>query len=521
MSAIRGGVVRGILQRAKGWAGKPVATPETDPEIYLAHLHHLPNPDPILRHMGRAEEVYAAIMADAHVMGELRSVRGSFRSHQYRVVAGNEQDAKSQAAAELCTQWMAARRPNDLADWMEIMWQMCAAIFTGYRAHEVIFDYVDGHWLPVSVLDRPNRRFVFDAQGKPLLISKGSLQGAPVPERQFVISRHMPTASNPYGIALLSSCFWPWTFKTGGYKYFVQYCERHGLPWPVGRYPTGTQDKDIDALGDALAAMLQSGYAVVPDGTGVEILVPTSSGSHLPQERLILLCNREMSKAITSQAMVGEQLTVGAKAAADTALERQNAVHDSDRDIAAAGMSQIFEWITFYNFGPDVAPPRLDFFKKQVAGKERAETYQIAANMGAHPSRAAMLEELDIPLAETDADALLPQQHSPANPQQSAPATFAARAQARAGFTFAKAAGITEAEAIQLAADAADQIVADTLIAPVYEMLSEYEQAGKTLEQFRADFARLVGEVDDEALREVLERCLQYGVLRGLATQAD
>ena len=523
MSAIRGGVVRGILQRAKGWASKPVATPETDPEIYLAHLHHLPNPDPILRHMGRAEEVYAAIMADAHVMGELRSVRGSFRSHQYRVVAGNEQDAKSQAAAELCTQWMAARRPNDLADWMEIMWQMCAAIFTGYRAHEVIFDYVDGHWLPVSVLDRPNRRFVFDAQGKPLLISKGSLQGAPVPERQFVISRHMPTASNPYGIALLSSCFWAWTFKTGGYKYFVQYCERHGLPWPVGRYPTGTQDKDIDALGDALAAMLQSGYAVVPDGTGVEILVPTSSGSHLPQERLILLCNREMSKALTSQAMVGEQLTVGAKAAADTALERQNAVHDSDRDIAAAGMSQIFEWITFYNFGPDVAPPRLDFFKKQVAGKERAETYQIAANMGAHPSRAAMLEELDIPLAETDDDALLPQSQSPAAPSPSTPqvASFAARAQELAGFTFAKAAGITEAEAIQLAADAADQIVADTLIAPVYEMLAEYEQAGRTLEQFRTDFARLVGEVDDEALREVLERCLQYGALRGLATQAD
>ena len=52
-------------------------------------------------------------------------------------------------------------------------------------------------------------------------------------------------------------------------------------------------------------------------------------------------------------------------------------------------------------------------------------------------------------------------------------------------------------------------------------MLAEYEQAGRTLEQFRTDFARLVGEVDDEALREVLERCLQYGALRGLATQAD
>ena len=67
-----------------------------------------------------------------------------------------------------------------------------------------------------------------------------------------------------------------------------------------------------------------------------------------------------------------------------------------------------------------MVPPKLDFFKRQVAGKERAETYQIAANMGACPSRVAMLEELDIPLAETDADALLPQQQSPANPQQSA-----------------------------------------------------------------------------------------------------
>ena len=47
------------------------------------------------------------------------------------------------------------------------------------------------------------------------------------------------------------------------------------------------------------------------------------------------------------------------------------------------------------------------------------------------------------------------------------------------------------------------------------------KNTGKTLEQFRTDFARLVGDVDDDALREVLERCLQYGALRGLATQAD
>ena len=533
--------LRGIIQGVKAWTGKPLATPETDPAGIIGILNAMPNPDPILRHLGEAETVYASIMADAHVMGEVRSVRGSFRSHQWRIVAGQEDDARSQAAAELCTTWLQKTSPNNVADWLEVMWQMSSAIFTGYRVHEIVPDYVDGHWLPVQVIDRPSRRFRFDADGNPLLISKGNMLGEAVPHDRFVISRHMATSTNPYGLALLSSCFWPWTFKTGGWKYFVEFCKRHGLPWPIGRYPHGTGDKEIDALAGALEAMLNSGYAVVQEGTGVEMLVPNApGGGNLPQERLITLCNREMSKALTSQAMIGEQLSVGAKAAADTAKDRQNEVHDSDRDIAAAGISQIFRWITLYNFGDDIAAPKLEFFKKQIAGKERAETYQIAANMGAKPSRNAMLEELDIPIAEDDQDALLPEvKPAPATlagtdiatagtsgtsgTSDAAPASFSTPINwdAVTGFTFAKAAGMAEDEAMELAANAADQIIEDTMIAPVFQMLEAYEQQGKTLDQFRTDFANLVGEVDDEQLREVIERSLSYGLLRGRVTSAD
>lgn len=536
--------LRGIIQGVKAWTGKPLATPETDPAGIIGILNAMPNPDPILRHLGEAETVYASIMADAHVMGEVRSVRGSFRSHQWRIVAGQEDDPRSQAAADLCTTWLQKTQPNNVADWLEVMWQMSSAIFTGYRVHEIIPEYVDGHWLPVQVIDRPSRRFRFDADGNPLLISKGNMLGEAVPNDRFVISRHMATSTNPYGLALLSSCFWPWTFKTGGWKYFVEFCKRHGLPWPIGRYPQGTGDREIDALAGALEAMLNSGYAVVQEGTGVEMLVPNASGGgNLPQERLITLCNREMSKALTSQAMIGEQLTVGAKAAADTAKDRQNEVHDSDRDIAAAGISQIFRWITLYNIGDDVAPPRLEFFKKQIAGKERAQTYQIAANMGARPSRNAMLEELDIPIAEDDQDALLPAPATPETPGTSGtsgtpgtpgagdtvgpPMPTAASFSAPidwsgvSGFTFAKAAGMTEEDAMELAANAADQVIEDTMIAPVFQMLESYEQQGKTLEEFRTDFANLVGGVDDDQLREVIERSLSYGLLRGRVTSAD
>jgi phage gp29-like protein len=521
---------RGLVQTMKGWLGKPIATPESDPSRYFGTMFALPNPDPILREMGRAEQVYYGIMADPHVMGELRSIRGSFRSHQYRLEEGKEGDSKAAAAKDMCEAWMKSQAPNQISDWLEVMWQMSASILTGYRVHEVVWDLVGGNYLPSQVIDRPGRRFKFDMNANPLLVSRDHWQGQPVEPYQFIVSRHMPTMDNPYGMALLSSCFWPWTFKTGGWRYFVKYCERHGLPWPVGRYPAGTSEAEQDQLADALANMVEAGYVVVQEGTGLELLTPSSSGSNLPQQNLITLCNREMSKALTSQAMIGEQLDVGARAASETAKDRQGEVHDSDRDIAAASMAQIFKWITLFNFGDGVSPPTLEFFKQENAGKDRAETYQIAANMGAKPSKSAMLDELGIPEAEDEADALLPVLKVPPNaanpnpPEKSGtgnPAAPQIDFSALAGFTFAKAAGMTEDEAMQLAADAADQAIEDKMIAPVYQMLVQFEAEGKTLAEFQTAFEAQVGQMDDEALREVIDRAMTYSMLRGAATSVD
>ncbi|MCU7371607.1 DUF935 domain-containing protein [Paucibacter sp. O1-1] len=514
-----------FFRSMKGRLGRPQAGYDTDPHFFSA-IAALPNPDTILRNLGQAEKVYFSIMADAHVIGDVRSIRGSFRSHQYRVVAGNEDDPKSVAAKDLCEQWMDSAPPNALADWLEVMWQMSSSIFTGYRAHELVWEMQNGKYLPSQVIDRPNRRFQFSHAGEPLLLSRGNMQGAPVEPYQFVISRHMADTTNPYGVALLSSCFWPWTFKTGGWRFFVKYCERHGLPWPVARYPMGTSEEEQDQLEEALQNMLEASYVMAPEGTSLELLTPsTNSSGTLPQESLINLANREMSKALTGQAMVAELQGTGSRAASDTAQRRQDSINDSDRDISAGSVGHIFKWITLFNFGDGIAPPTLEFFQHEKAGKDRAETYQIAADMGARPSKSAMLEELDIPEAENDADALLPGGKRSAKPGQKPPAQAEQPTQIElmrslAGFEFAKAAGMTDDEAIQLATDAADQAIEDHMIAPVAAMLARFEGEGKTLAEFKAALEDLVGEMDDEGLREVLDRALSYSILRGAATQA-
>lgn len=533
-----------LLGRLRGLLGKPLATVETDPQLWLNALYAMPNPDPILRRMGRAEDVYASILRDTHVIGDVRSSRGNFRSYSYRLLVGNEGDPASVNAHALCEEWLARRKPAGDAgtglqpDWLEVMWQMNSATLYGYRVHELVWGLDGGKYLPAQVLDRPNRRIQFNAAGEALLISRGTgLQGVPVDPQYFVISRHMADAVNPYGISLLSSCFWPWTFKTGGWRVFVKYCERHGLPWPVARYPMGTPDEEVDKLEDAIANMLEAAYAVVPEGNGVELLVPNRSGSgDLPQQQLIDQCNREISKALTGQAMVAELSRVGARAASETAADRQANINDSDRDIPTAGMNQVFQWITLFNFGAGVAPPTLEFYQHENAGKDRAETYQIAADMGARPSKSALLEELGIPQAEDDDDALLPsakaaplaadQPGQPGTPpRKSQPAIEPATIDrldlsGLAGFEFARAAGMTEDEAAELATAAADQAIEDHMIAPVVTMLERFEAEGKTLADFRAAFEDLVGQIDDEALREVLDRALTYSIQRGAATRA-
>lgn len=524
--------ISAITTKLKAMLGMRIAGPDTDPQRWLSTLYALPNPDPILRSMGRADVVYESMLRDPQVISDVRSIRGEFMGYSQRINAGNSGDPRSVAARDLCEAWMAGVRPSELCDWREVMWQMISATLTGYRAHEPVWDVykgsaseLRGYILPTQVIDVPNRRVRFNADGQGMLISTTALLGQVVEPHKLIITRHMPTCENPYGLALLSCIFWVWTFKTGGWRAFVKYCERHGLPWPVGRYPEGADDKTINGLAASLEAMLESAYAVVQDGNKVELLTPTSSGTNLPQERLIELANREISKTLTSQAMLTELFGTGSRAATETASKRQSSVNAGDVAISGHGMDQLFHWITFFNFGPEVAPPTLEHYRNTVAGKDRAETYEIARKSGARPSRGAMLKELGIPAAADDADALLPDSPAasppPPRPPAPAPAPISfSRAQVPF-FEYARGAGMTESEAIDLAAQAADDAIEQHMLAPVAQMLAEFERQGKTLDDVILALGDMVGgPMTDDALREVLSSAMQYAVARGVVDKA-
>ena len=479
------------------WANKQQAGFDTDPDFF-GKLSLMPNPDPILRRMGKADQVYAGILADSHVIGEVRSIRGAVRKFDYRLVAGVEDDGKAKSALELCQYWLDNYKPSDGISWNELIWQMISSILTGFTIHELIWDYDNGKLLPVLVLDRPNHRFNFDSQAQLKLRTKKSRDGEYVKPGYFVVSRHMPKIKNPYGQALLSSCFWPWTFKTGGFKYFVQYCEKYGLPWPIAKYPPGTQDKDIDKLENAIAYMIENGYAVIPNDDSVEILTAANSGK-LPQENLIVRCNNEISKALTGQAMVGEIQEVGARAASETAQGRQYDINKADRDIAVSGMNYILRWITNHNFGYEVPSPKLEFYSDENGNKERAEVYEIASRIG-NPSKKSFHSEFGIPQAEDEEDVL-----KPATP----PTEFA---------EYKKALEFKSTNST--ATDAADDFIEEHWLEPVSQMLDDYVADGKSIQDFMEALPKLFIDLSDDELQQITSHVLGSEVLKGASGRA-
>lgn len=361
-----------LKNTAKKWLGTEIATRASEPNFYGA-LPFLPNPDTILRKLGKSQEVFDAIIQDAHVIGELRPLRANILTKNWRLLPGGNKPQDRQAF-ELA-QKLYSQPPAPGIGWPDVFWTMQEAVLRGQRIHEVVWELVDGMQVPVRIIDRPNHRFVYGiANELRLLTRENRFAGVPVDPYKFLVSRHMPSFDNPYGVALLSSCFWPYTFKHNGFRYFTKFCEKYGIPWAVGKYPAGTAQAQIDALADSLARMVEDAIAAIPDAGTVELIQTGTTASTLPQERLIQVCNAEMSKCLNSQTLATEINGQGSRAAAETHRGREQENGAADQKLIESPLNQLLIWMTELNFA-GAAAPKFEFYEESQAARSGSRCF--------------------------------------------------------------------------------------------------------------------------------------------------
>lgn len=494
-----------VQKQAKVLRVDQIVTATADP--WLSTLRVLPNPDPILRRIGADRQAYDAIQYDAHVLGELRSIRAGLLSFTWRIVPGGD-DPLSMQAFELVRRWMADTRPDAYSHWPDTIWTMARAVFHGWSIHQLGWRRQDRYLLPAWVVDAPEHRYRLTPDNELRRLTRGGAgDGEAVHPLEYVITRHMPSRSTPYGVAVFSACFWPHVLKTQGWKWFEKLCKRHAIPWVFGRYPIGTPQEEQDALVEGLAKMVEDAVAAIPEGGGVEAMEIKSTGTPM-SERLIRACNREQSKALTSQTLAMEQQDAGARAATETHKEREDETQLTDRQMIAATFSEIFAYITWINISTAARPPRFEFFDQTSAPKDWVDVLDKGRRF-LPIGRSQAYELLQIQSPEKDAE-LLPS----GNPQTGSPPPAD-----HAGGNHRDHAGGDNAIACWADQAAAE---ADRYIEAIPEEVKALAHQVNSLEALRDRLMALYPKISDQRLGEHTAAVMLAGLLDGVdAAQGD
>jgi len=470
--------------------------PHTSDPSFIQMLQVLPNPDVILRKLNSTQQVYDDIMADAHVIGEVRSIRAGLLSYEWKLQLGGENPADV-AAYELC-QKIFSQKPGHGLRWNDITWTMAHAVFKGFAVHQINWKKEGAFLVPDELKDWKQDRFVFDVENQLKVLTKDSrINGEETDPRKWLVTRHMASYSNPYGVALMSSCFWPYTFKHSGYKYFVKFCEKYGMPWALGKYKAGIDDKKQEQdLADQLADMVEDAVGVFPDTTEIELTTQSVSGE-LVHERLIRISNAEISKALTSQTLATEINGNGSRAAAETHRGREQSTNESDREIIEDTYNQLLELVTQLNFPPNTNPPKFEFYKEEEARREWGDVFNIARNYMEIPKQFAH-DRMQIPMPVKGED-ILPM----VNNQTS---EFSEPIHGTVEFTQA------DNEVAEI-----DSTIEENWIKPIYDMLKQFEMDGKTIKEFQSALNTLYSELDDEGIEEIYKQLSQYSFAKGMS----
>ncbi|WP_027190058.1 DUF935 domain-containing protein [Fundidesulfovibrio putealis] len=385
------------------------ATRERSPD-FSGLLKTIPDPDPVLRKLGQDVSVYKELLSDPRVGPCVESRKAAVISMEWEIGRGR---AKSRQAKFVEGVF------KDL-DLDRIIREILDAPLFGMQPMEVDWGKVGGSVVPVDVVGKPLRWFVFDADNNLRLRTRDNLlEGEELPERKFLLPRYNATFDDPYGERVLSRVFWPVVFKRGGMEFWVRFVEKFGMPYLMGRHPRGCEDKEIRELAEALEAAVQDAVIVVPDDASVELKEAAGkSGSSALYRDLKNSCDEDIAISILGQNLT-TNVSGGSLAAAEVHERVRREIKDGDKKIVAKAFNRLIDWICHFNFG-DCERPEFVLFEEEDVDQKQAERDKTLADTGQlrfskkYWMRTYGFEEDDIELVEEKPASSLPPGQPPA-----------------------------------------------------------------------------------------------------------
>lgn len=354
----------------------------------------LPNPDPILKAIGADISTYRDMRTDAHIGGCIRRRKAAVKGLEY-VLEGTGRPKK--AIEDILANIAGTPDPNEPGAQSGLTGIIAEALdgaLYGYQPLEVTWAKVGALIVPSVVQAKPPEWFQFDNANQLRFRSKeGGANGELLPSKKFLLARQDASYANPYGQPDLALCYWPWQFRRAA-KFWVQWLERYGGDFIIGKLPRSAPDSDYNSLSEQLAEMIQDSVAAIPDDGAVEVLASSSkAGSTDAHERFLMYWRGEISIALLGSNQGIE--TNSTNASATASLEVGKDIRDGDARMIESVVNQLIRWTCAINW-PAATPPVWCLREQEEIDTDRPTRDKILVEAGARLTRAYWLKTYDL-----------------------------------------------------------------------------------------------------------------------------
>jgi phage gp29-like protein len=355
-------------------------------DLMGSFMGYMPNPDEVLRDTGEALGVYREMKTDPRVKSLLSVAKGAILNYPVRL----ERADASDRVMDLCA------RAADRMPFYELEKRLLSGIDYGFAAVELVWENVEGWWLPSDVVLRKPERFSFDAEGRLKYRHNGEMLDLYGQEYKWLVWRFDKDAENPYGTSALKACYWPWKFKKAGAEFWLMATERFSVPSILALFESQEGEDKTRARAVALSELLTQ----VSPGSGAalanvkEIKTLEASGALSEFRALMDWCDTQIAYGIVQQSLAVQEAENGTRAQAE--------VHQSTflstaknvcREIESV-LQDVVDWVVELNFGTDEAKPRVEF---DLADYASWEEVRDAIDRNVPVSRSALYERYGLP----------------------------------------------------------------------------------------------------------------------------
>jgi len=349
----------------------------------------LPNPDRVLAKRGQSLPVYRELLSDAHLTAALESRESATLAYDWRIERG---DCPSRIH-KVIERWFFSimERKMCIEDLSrdELTANLLDVIYWGFQPAELTWDYMYGMWLPVQITPKPPEWFTWylNDAGIPelrFLSVEHPVEGEPPPDPWTLICpRIKPSYENPYGRGVAARCFWPIVFKRATMEFWLNFEERFGTPWVMGKIEGNADDTILTNFAADLKTLVQDAVIAVAGNRTVEILESKNQqGSNDGFKTLCDFMDSQMSKTILGHTLSMDSGERASYAATKGAMTVRSDIQKRDIQMVRSIWSDVVNLIMMRNGFIDTPRPRIVPFHADEVETERATRDEALSRTG-------------------------------------------------------------------------------------------------------------------------------------------